>query len=256
MATIVPKSSSAFFTLLRADFAILKANRRSAVLAIAVPVIILISWKGLVPKFGGAYVLSGAITFGLMAIGLMGYSITVARDRDKGIFQRLRVAPVPTWAIMASRLTVQLFMIMVLSLLIFILGNANDGITLQPKAYVFAFFVAILGGAVYLALGQLIVGLIKNPETVNATSRLVYMVFILVGMLGELKLLDFKGKNFEIRISDYVHYSPYGAVKMMLAASMAPDTWSRDTTTALLLSIGYAVIFAAIGIKMFKWNTK
>lgn len=235
--------------LLKADFAVLRANRRSAILALLVPVIILISWKPLIPKLGGAYALSSAITFGLMAIGLMGYSITVARDRDKGIFQRLRVAPVPTWATMASRLAIQLFMIILLTLLIFIIGKTYDGVTLTFGGYVITFFVAFLGGAVYLSLGQLIVGLIKNPETVNATTRMVYFIFIMVGMFGELGTL---GEH----IKTYIHYSPYGAVKMMLATSMAPQTWSSATSTAVLISIGYAILFAGIGIRLFKWNTK
>ena len=71
----------------------------------------------------------------------------------------------------------------------------------------------------------------------------------MVGMFGELGTL---GKE----VKEGVRYSPYGAVKMMLATSMAPATWTNETTTALLISVGYAVVFAAIGIKMFKWNTK
>jgi len=249
MSVSIPKTNTALLALLKADFAVLKANRRSAILALLVPVIILISWKPLIPKLGGAYALSSAITFGLMAIGLMGYSITIARDRDKGIFQRLRVAPLPTWAIMASRLAIQLFMIMLLTILIFIIGKTYDGVTLTLGGYVITFFVAFLGGAVYLSLGQLIVGLIKNPETVNATTRIVYFIFIMVGMFGELGTLGEQVKK-------YIHYSPYGAVKIMLATSMTPQTWSSTTSTAVLISIGYALLFAGIGIKLFKWNTK
>ncbi len=249
METAVPKTSTALATLLRADFQTLKSNRRSAILALLVPVIILISWKGVIAKMGGAYALSSAITFGLIAIGLMGYSISIARDRDKGIFQRLRVAPVPTWTIMVSRLCVQLFMIMLLTLAVFIIGNSYDKVTLSASGYLVTFFVAFLGGAVYLSLGQLIVGTIKNPETVNATTRIVYFMFIMIGMFGELGIL---GET----IKKYIRYTPYGAVKLMLAGSMEPSHWTSDTTIAVLISIAYALIFAGIGIKMFKWNSK
>src|SRR6202048_1550648 len=108
MSTTIPHRSAAFSALLRADFTTQWRNRRSFILILLVPVIILISWKGVVDKLGGAFALSTCITIGLVAIGLMGYSNSIARDRDKGIFQRLRVAPVPSWAIMASRITVQL----------------------------------------------------------------------------------------------------------------------------------------------------
>src|ERR1700741_416872 len=98
MQTIIPSSAAAFRSLLRADFSTQWRNRRAVMLTLIVPVVILISWKGLVDKLGGAYVLSSCITIGLTAIGLMGYSNSIARDRDKGVFQRLRVAPVPTWS--------------------------------------------------------------------------------------------------------------------------------------------------------------
>ena len=249
METLVPKTSTALATLLRADFQTLKTNRRSAILSLLVPVIILISWKGVIAKLGGAYALSSAITFGLIAIGLMGYSISIARDRDKGIFQRLRVAPIPTWTIMVSRICVQLFLIILLTIAVFLIGNFYDKVTLTPLAYVITFFIAFLGGAVYLGLGQLIVGTIKNPETVNATTRIVYFLFIMVGMFGEMGMLG------DI-VKKYIRYSPYGAVKIMLIGGMEPNHWTSNATTAVLVSIAYAIVFAGIGIKMFKWNTK
>ena len=247
--TIIPKTSTVLFTLFRADLATLISNRRSGIITLFVPLIILISWKGMVPKVGGPFVLSTAITIGLMAIGLMGYSISISRDRDKGIFQRLRVAPVPTWAIMVSRISIQLMMIMILTLAVFVVGFENDKILLSWQGYAVTFFVAFLGGAVYLSVGQLIVGLIKNPETVNAVTRLVYFLFIMVGMFGELGVLGLK-------LKDIVHWSPYGSVKLMLAASMEPAKWNNDTTMAALATIAYIVVFAGIGIKNFKWSSK
>lgn len=249
METTIPKTSAVLAALVRADFTTLIRNRRSAILALLVPVIILISWKGLIDKLGGAFALSTAITIGLMAIGLMGYSISVARDRDKGIFQRLRVAPVPSWAIMVSRLMIQMFMIILLTLLIFLVGYQYDKITLSLPGYALTFLVAFIGGAVYLSLGQVIVGLVKNPETVNATTRLVYFVFIMVGMFGEMGVLGDQLKS-------WVHWSPYGAVKVMLAASMEPAKWTGDTTIALLVTVAYILIFATVGIQKFKWNIK
>src|SRR5882757_466827 len=112
MQTTIPSTSSVLSSLLRADFTTQWRNRRSVILVVLVPTIILISWKGLVDKLGGTFVLSNCITIGLNAIGLMGYTNSIARDRDKGVFQRLRVTPVPSWSIMTSRLIVQLAMIL------------------------------------------------------------------------------------------------------------------------------------------------
>ena len=137
MHTSIPSTSAILSSLLRADFTTQWRNRRSVILVVLVPVIILISWKGLVEKLGGTFVLSNCITIGLNAIGLMGYSNAIARDRDKGVFQRLRVAPIPSWSIMVSRLLVQLTMILIVTAAIFITGYYFDKISLSPAGYVF-----------------------------------------------------------------------------------------------------------------------
>jgi len=245
----IPSTSAVMTALLRADFTTQWRNRRSIILVLLVPVIILLSWKGVIAQMGAAFALSSCITVGLMAIGLMGYSNAIARDRDKGIFQRLRVAPLPGWAIMTSRLTVQLAMILLLTAIVFIAGYNFDHATLTPAGYALAFVTAFAGGAVYLGLGQVIVGLIKNPETVNSTTRLVYFVFIMVGMFGEFGAL---GKDLE----KAVVWSPYGTVEKILSASMVPATWTGDTSLALLVTFGYAALFFAIGIRRFQWNSR
>jgi ABC-2 type transport system permease protein len=206
MQTTIPSTSTVLSSLLRADFTTQWRNRRSVILVVLVPIVILISWKGLVEKFGGTFVLSNCITIGLNAIGLMGYSNAIARDRDKGVFQRLRVAPIPSWSIMMSRLLVQLAMILIVTTAIFVVGNNYDKISLSPSGYLLGFIAAIVGGAVYLALGQAIVGLIKNPETVNAVTRLIYFIFIMIGMFGELGMLGHE-------LGEVVRWSPYGTVK-------------------------------------------
>jgi ABC-2 type transport system permease protein len=253
METVIPKTSTVFLCLLRADLITQWRNRRSIILTLLVPVIILASWHGIVALLGGAFVLANCITVGLMAIGLMGYTNTIARDRDKGIFQRLRVAPVASWGIMASRLAVQLLMIVLLTLVVFFAGVKIDGITdITVTSYIFAFFMAFVGGAVYLSLGQVIVGLIKNPETVNSTTRLVYFVFIMVGMFAETWQLG--PGQFAKDLQKIEHWTPYGTVKTIIMASLAPATWNNDATFGLLACIGYIVVLTGIGIKKFKWK--
>jgi len=202
----------------------------------------------LVATAGGAFVLSNAITLGLVAIGLMGYTNSIARDRDKGVFQRLRVSPLPLWSIMASRLIVQLTLILILTIVVFVAGFEFDQIKMSVGGYAFTLFTSIVGGAVYLSLGQAIVGRIQNPETVNSTARLIYFAFIMIGMFGESGLVE--------QMKPFADWSPYGTVTHILNASLEPSKWSSHTTTALLLTLGYTIVFATLGIKWFKWSNK
>lgn len=236
-------------SLFKADLTTQWRNRRASLMVVLLPVIIVVAWKGLIEKTGGTFVLANAITLGLNAIGLMGYTNSVARDREKDIFQRLRVTPSPNWTIMGSRLAVQLVMITLLTIVVMLVGYQYDHIALTPPGYIVGFLTAIVGGAVYLALGQAIVGRITNPETVQATSRLIYIAFIMIGMFGSFGMLgDFFNK--------VARYTPYGTVNAIVKAGLSPSSWTTDTTTNLLITIGYTVVFAWLGIKWFKWSTK
>src|SRR6476619_5909659 len=126
----IPTTATVLNSLLRADLTTQWRNRRSFILVLLVPVIILISWKGVIDKLGATFALSTCITIGLTALGLMGYSNAIARDRDKGVFQRLRVTPVPNWSIMCSRLIVQMLMILMVTAIVFIAGFEVDKVSL------------------------------------------------------------------------------------------------------------------------------
>ena len=236
-------------TTVRTPFLRVCRNRRSSWLLLAVPLIILLSWNGLVEKAGGLFVLSSCITIGLTSIGLMGYSNAIARDRDRGVFQRLRVGPVSAWTIMISRLAVQVAMILVMTVLIFTVGYYVDHVQMSPTGYAFGLLMSMLGGAVYLGMGQAIVGSIKNPDTVNSTTRLVYFVFILIGMFGEFGVL---GKQIALAVV----WSPYGVVRKVVAASLDPSTWQLETTYAFLGAGAYTVLFVVLGVKWFKWESR
>lgn len=249
MEALVPTTSAVLKSLLRADLRTQWRNRRAVTLTVLVPVIILFSWREIINQVGGAFALGTCITVGLMATGLMGYTNSVARDRDKGVFQRLRVAPLPAWSIMASRLLVQLLMIIIITAAVLLVGYFADHIVIPSVGYALAFLAAIVGASAYLAMGQVIVGLIKNPEVVQSTTRLVYFIFIMVGMLGQLGVLgDY--------VKKYVIWSPYGTVQTIIADAVDPSKWTSTSTEALLATIGYAAVFFVVGIKKFQWSNK
>lgn len=247
--TQIPSTSSVLRVLFRADMTTQWRNRRSAVLSLVVPVIILIALKNAVDTIGANYALSTCITIGVAASCLMGYTNALARDRDKGVFQRLRVGPVPTWTIMGSRLLVQMMMIFFTAVAVFLAGYYVDHIQIALEQYLLGLLATLVAGVVYLGLAQLLVGLIKNPETVNSTTRLVYLVFIVVGLYGG------SGKLGTV-MQQITLWSPYGTVSQVLAASMRSGAWNQDITNALLVALGYAVVFAGIGIRKFSWSSR
>jgi ABC-2 type transport system permease protein len=241
-----PSPSRIFSSLFKADLVIQWRNRRASIMTIIVPIIILISWRDIIDKLGGPFALSSCITIGLIAVGLMGYANTTARDREKGVFQRLRVTPASTTQIMTSRIAVQLVQMAVMTIFVFIAAYFLDHITLSVAGYVLSLIASVLCGAVFLALGLAIVGLISSAETVNAVSRFLYIALVVIGAIGELGVLGNVLEKITL-------WSPYGTVKTLLLASMTPSVWNSSILVALGVTIVYAGIFSIVGIKWFKW---
>jgi ABC-2 type transport system permease protein len=109
--------------------------------------------------------------------------------------------------------------------------------------------MVIVSSAVFLGVGQALVGLIKSVDTVNAVGRLSFLPLVALGLFGHS---DIFGTTFET-IS---RWSPGGAVATLLSGAMQPAAWSADTWWAFLASVLYAIVFAGIGIRWFRWSTR
>jgi ABC-2 type transport system permease protein len=248
LETQAPAAKKIFLSLLRADLVVQWRNRRASLMSIVVPILILISWKSVVDKLGGSFALSSCITIGLIATGLMGYANTLARDREKGVFHRLRVTPASTFQIMISRIVVQLIQMGVMTIMVFVAGYLIDDIVLSAGAYFLALIAALLCGAVFLSLALVIVGLITSAEIVNAVTRFTYIALVFIGAIGELGVLG------DV-LQKVILWSPYGSVKTVLLGAMQISA-SGATWASLALSILYIAVFCILGIKWFKWKSQ
>ena len=245
----VPTWSSSLRVLLRADTTAQMRTSLSLVLTFALPLILLVATglgKNSAALGGTEFRISLALTVGLVSIGTVGYSLAIARDRDTGVFQRLRVTPAPTWTIMVSRWIVQLGAVLVMAIVVLVVAALFVGVTLPPQDYLFTVLVALLGSAVFLSIGQAIVGLIASADTLNAAGRLLYVPLIGLSLFGDTDRL---GTTVEL----VSRWSPGGCLETLLSAAMGATPWSGQLWGALFASLGYTVVFAVIGIRWFRW---
>ena len=252
MPLSTPRTSQIFRALLQADAFVLAKNRRSLILSIMLPMIILISTNNpnAGQRLGGALVIVAlAVTYGLMSTSMLGYALSVARDRESGVFQRLRVTPAPTWTIIASRLTIQMLANFIISLMVVVVGSSIHHVSLTISQYTLVLAISIVGSAVFLSIGQAIVGLIKSSDTVNATGRIVFIALILLGMFG---LTGTLGGALEF----CARWSPVGTVMTLFAGVLDLRRWTGHDSFSLLICVLYIAIFTGIGIRWFRWESQ
>ena len=247
-----PSPRTILASLLRADGVMLFRSRRSLLLSIALPVVLLFITdrsKTTHNLGGGRFVVALCICYGLMSTALMGYAVLTAQDRERGVFQRLRVTPAPTWAIMASRLAVRLLASLVIALAVVIVGSQMHHLALGAGAYALVLAVSVLAGAVFLAIGQALVGLVTAADTVNAAARILYIALIFIGLLG---LANQLGPTLDA----VARWSPVGVVMTAFAGVIDLSAWGARDSESLLACAGYIVACGATGIRWFRWDAR
>ena len=238
--------------LLRADFAVLLKSRRALLISVFLPMVILFSTSSTkaTHNFGGALFIIGlAVALGLVSNSILGYALTVARDREQGVFQRLRVTPAPTWTIMTSRLAMQALANLLITVIVVIVGSRLHHVSLSASTYGLVLVVSIVGGAVFLSIGQALVGLVRSADSVNAAGRVLTLGLVLLSSLGQSGTL---GSIWE----SIARWSPVGVVMTLFAAVLHLSAWDTHDSLALLACGGYIVVFAAIGIRWFRWDAR
>ncbi|MGO9974675.1 MAG: ABC transporter permease [Solirubrobacteraceae bacterium] len=251
-STTAPPLQLIFTSLLRADFLVFMKHRRALIISTLLPLFLLVSTSSnkATDNFGGAvYIIGLAIAYGLMATSLMGYALTVARDREKGVFQRLRVTPAPTWTIMSSRLAMQSIANLIIALVVVIIGTRIHHISPSAGQYALVLVVSIVAGAVFLSIGQALVGLVKSADTLQAVARVLFAALIILGTLGQSGALG----GFWESVSTW---SPVGVVMTLFAGILKLSAWDSHDTLSLVACAGYIIVFSGIGIRWFQWDPR
>ena len=246
--------SGIFRALLEADSTVQLRNNRALLLSFALPLVVLFAlfaspaYKRLVGLGDPQFKVAIALTLGMASIAILGYSMTVARDREKGVFQRLRVTPAPTWVIMTSRLLVQVIANLATAIVVLVAANLFAHVFLTAGEYLLTLICVIVSSALFLSVGQALAGLVKSADTLNGVGRLAFLPLFALGLFGQSTIF---GTTFEL-IS---RWSPGGAVETLLTGAMNPSSWSSETWLALAASTAYTVVFAGIGIRWFQWGS-
>src|SRR5260370_33832629 len=157
-----PALTEIFRALLEADFTVQLRNNRALLLSFALPLVVLFALfasKFYIALGNPQFRVASVLTLGMASIAVLGYAMTVARDREKGVFQRLRVTPAPTWTIMTSRLLVQVAAIVAMALVVLVAADLFKGVSLSAEAYLLTFVALIFSSALFLSVCQGRVGL-------------------------------------------------------------------------------------------------
>jgi ABC-2 type transport system permease protein len=136
------------------------------------------------------WLLPGIIVSNIMAAGLMGNTASMLAWRERGIFDRIAVMPMPVWQVMFARVLTQLAVIVTQAVLLVLVGTLAFGFAFDLRNLPITLFFTLVGSLAFLAFGQLIASAVERVEIGGLICQVIYMpLAFLTGLMIPLAIL-------------------------------------------------------------------
>ena len=120
------------------------------------------------------YMLATMGCFGVMAVALFGFGVSLAIERGQGWLQVKRASPMPVSAYFAAKLFAAVVFSTVIMLLLLALGFAFGGVHLAPATAAKLLGILVAGSLPFSAMG-LAIGYFAKPNSAPAVVNLIYL---------------------------------------------------------------------------------
>ncbi len=252
-APAAPSTAGTLLALLTAEAHALVRNGRALIWTLALPLLVLFIGESQVHKGGPLAVptleiVALALTLSIFTLGLFGYATVLATYRERGVFQRMRCAPVPAWQILGARLLVQMLAVLLQAVLLFGIAWAVYGVAPSLAGAEFALLITILAGLASLAIGQVIVAFVGTAGGVSAVARVLLIV---------LMLLDgffFRSSGWPSWLRNAAQWTPIHIATRLMQDGLVGTQWGAADLHYLLGLVAWIAILAYLGIMRFRWQ--
>jgi len=195
------------------------------------------------------YYVPGFVAYGVMAASFTILAGTLVNRREMGLLKRLRLSPLPTWALLGAIFVSTTIIVVVQVVVLLAVGKLGFGVHL-PQAWG-PFLLALLVGLVsFTAMGMGISTLIPNQD---AAGPLVSIVFFV--------LLFLSGLWFPLKSgSTLANISGYFPVRHMITAVFAPFNLQKGASPwawhDLLVIAIWGLVGAFVAVRRWKWSPR
>jgi ABC-2 type transport system permease protein len=192
------------------------------------------------------YYVPGFVAYGVMSACFNTLAMTLVNRREMGLLKRLRLSPLPTWALLGAVFVSTLLVAAVQVVIVLVIGRLAFGVHLPGNIGAFVLAV-VVGGVSFTALGAAMSTVIPNQDAAGPVTSIVFFV-----------LLFLSGLWFPIQSgSGLAKFSSFFPVRHFITAVFAPFDVQKGASPwawhDLLVMAIWGVIGAIIAIRRFRW---
>jgi ABC-2 type transport system permease protein len=198
-----------------------------------------------------AWLVAGIIVMNLLSAGLNGDSVWLTSARDRGILQRVRATPLPPGQLVGAYIVVRLALVVIQSAAILATGALVFGARPALAALPGAAALTVLGGVVFLLMGQAIGALASSASAANQINNALFFPLLFLSNL--VIQLDGLPATW---IAQVARWSPAYQLVDLLRPLLtgSPATQAAWLNLAGLLAYGALALF--IAARAFRWEPK
>ena len=195
------------------------------------------------------YYVPGFVAYGVMAACFNILAITLVNRREMGLLKRLRLCPLPTWALLMAVVLSSMIIAAIQVVVLLVVGRV--GFDVHPPSDMGAFVVAVVVGMLsFSALGLAMSTLVPNQDAAGPIISIVFFV-----------LLFLSGLWFPLRPgSGLARASSYFPVHRFINAVFIPfdvrrgaSPWARHD---LLVVAVWGLAGAFVAVRRWSWTPR
>ena len=195
------------------------------------------------------YYLAGFVSYGIMAACFTVLAQGLVNRREMGLLKRLRLSPLPTWALLSAIFTSTMLIAIYQVVILLVVGRLGFDTYFPPHALAFV-LTAVVGMLSFTGLG---VGMSTLAPNADAAGPIVSIVFFL--------LLAFSGLWFPIKPgTTLANVSGYFPVRHLITAMLASfnlpagaDPWAWHD---LLVMAIWGAAGLVVGARRWRWSPR
>ncbi len=194
------------------------------------------------------YYVPGFVAYGVMAACFTTLAIGLVNRRETGLLKRLRLSPLPAWALLAAIFLSTLVIALVQVVLLLAVGRLGFGVHLPHNWLAFA-VALLIGVASFTALGVAMSTVIPNTESAGPLTSVVFFV-----------LLFLSGLWFPIKsgsgLADFSSWFPIRHFITAVFVSFNPQAGSSWAWHDLLVVAAWGAFAGIVAIRRFRWAAR
>ncbi len=192
------------------------------------------------------YYVPGFVAYGVMAACFTTLAIALVIRRETGLLKRLRLSPLPTWALLTAIFVSTAIVALVQVVLVLAVGRLQFGVHLPDNLAAFSLAV-VVGIVSFTALGVGVSTLVPNQDSAGPITSVVFFVLLFLSGLW-FPLTPHSG------LAKFANWFP---IHHFIVACFAPfDTSPGSSPWAwsdLLAVAAWGLAGALVAIRFFRW---